>query len=109
VAPPPPPPAQLKPGDRGYTPPPPPPPPPDPTLPANVKFYGYGTVPNGTERRAFLTDGEEVYVVAEGEVLLGRYRIIKIGNASLEFEETATGRHGRATLEDAALGAGPDT
>jgi hypothetical protein len=105
LAPPPPPPKVLKPGDKGWTAPPPPPPPPDPTLPPNVKFYGYGTIPNGTARRAFLTDGDEVYIVSEGDVFLGRYRILKIGNALIEFEETSSGRQGRANLEDA----GPNT
>jgi hypothetical protein len=76
----------------------PPPPPPPPTLP--VKYYGYGTVPNGTARRAFFTDGEDVYIVSEGEILLNRFRIIKIGNASLDFEEVSSGRHGTAALEE---------
>ncbi len=74
--------------------------PPLPTLPGNVKFFGYGTVPNGTSKRAFLSDGEEVYIVGEGDTFLGRFRIIRIGNASLEFEETATGRRNSATLDE---------
>ena len=77
-----------------------PPPPPPLTLPSNVKFYGFGTVPNGTSRRAFFTDGEEVYVVAEGEVLLKRFRILRIGNASVEFEEISSGRTGTAPFEE---------
>jgi hypothetical protein len=75
-------------------------PPPPPKLPANLKFFGYGTVPNGTARRAFFTDGEDVYIVAEGEILLNRFRILKVGNASLEFEEISSGRHGTAVLEE---------
>jgi hypothetical protein len=76
----------------------PPPPPPPPTLP--MKFFGFGTVPNGTVRVAFFSDGEDVYVVKEGELLLNRFRIIKIGNANLEFEEVSTGRRGTAPLEE---------
>jgi hypothetical protein len=76
----------------------PPPPPPPPTLP--VKYFGYGTVPNGTARRAFFTDGEDVYIVSEGEVLLNRFRIIKVGNVSLDFEEISSGRRGTANLEE---------
>jgi hypothetical protein len=83
------------------------PPPPPLTLPPNMKFYGYGTIPNGTVRLAFFTDGEEVYVVREGELLLNRFRIIKIGNATLEFEEVSTGRHGTAPLEEQAAPGGP--
>ncbi len=77
-----------------------PPAPPPPTLPA--KFFGYGTVPAGAPRRAFLSDGEQIFIVTEGETLLGRFRILKIGNANLEFEEISTGQRGTATLEEQA-------
>ena len=89
VAPPPPAAKVPQPGDKGYVAPTPAPPPPL-TLPANYKFYGYGTVPNGTARR---------------DLFLGRYRILKIGNATIEFEEPSSGRTGTANMEDA----GPTT
>jgi hypothetical protein len=75
---------------------------PPPALPANMKFFGYGTIPNGTAKRAFLSDGEGVDIVAEGDTLLGRFRIIRIGNARLEFEEIATGRRNFVTLDETA-------
>jgi hypothetical protein len=73
-------------------------PPPPPTLPPNMKFFGYGTVPNGTSRRAFLADGDDVYIVAEGDTLLGRYRIVKVNNSNLEFEEISSGRRNTVAL-----------
>jgi hypothetical protein len=76
------------------------PPPPPPQLP--VKFYGYGTSPSMTAKRAFLTDGDEIYIVGEGDTLLGRFRILRITNANLEFEEISTGRRGTAPLEEQA-------
>jgi len=76
--------------------------PPPPTLPANMKFFGSGTVPNGTSKRAFLTDGEEVFIVGEGDTLLGRFRILRISNASLEFEELGSGRRNSAPLDEQA-------
>jgi hypothetical protein len=76
------------------------PPPPPPMLPGNMKYFGYGTIPNGTLRRAFLSDGDEVYIVGEGDTLLGRFRIVKINNANLEFEEIATGRRNTVTLQE---------
>jgi len=88
-----------QPGDKDYVPPVTPPPPP-PDLPAGMKFFGYGTVPNGTPRRAFLEDGNDVYIVNEGDTLMGRYRIVKINNASIEFEEIGSGRRGQKMLED---------
>ena len=81
----------------GPQPPPPTPPPPPLTLPSNVKFYGVGTV---SSRVAFFTDGEEVYVVAEGEVFMHRFRILRIGNASVEFQEISSGRTATAPLEE---------
>jgi hypothetical protein len=84
--------------------------PPIPPLqpPPGLKFFGYGTVPNGTMRLAFLTDGEEVQIVSEGQTLQGRYRIVKINNTNLEFEELSSGR--RATMplvEEPVAGGGP--
>jgi hypothetical protein len=76
--------------------------PPPPTLPANMKYYGYGVVPNGTAKRGFLTDGESVYIVGEGDTLLGRFRILHIGNASLDFEEISTQRRNSAPLDEQA-------
>lgn len=87
------------------TPPPPPPPPPPPTeakLPPNLKYFGYGMAPTGSARRAFFTDGEDVYIVGEGDTLLGRYRILKVGNANLEFQEISSGLHGTTPLEEQA-------
>ena len=67
-----------------------------------MKYYGYGTIPNGTAKRAFLTDGEEVFIVGEGDTLLGRYRILRISNASLEFEEISSQRRNSAPLDEQA-------
>ena len=76
--------------------------PPPPSLPANMKFFGYGTVPNGTSKRAFLTDGEQPYIVGEGDTLLGRFRVIRINNATLEFEEISSGRRNSISLDEQA-------
>ena len=72
------------------------------TAPANLKFFGYGTVPVGSPRLAFFTDGEEVYVVTEGATLLGRYKIVKVGNTSLEFQEISSGLPGTIPLDEQA-------
>lgn len=69
-----------------------------PDLP--MKFFGYGSIPTGSLRRAFLEDGADVYVVHEGDTLLGHYRILKINNSNLEFEEVDSGRRGQKMLED---------
>jgi hypothetical protein len=68
--------------------------------PLPVKFFGYASAPSRGPQRAFFTDGEQVYVVGEGELLLGRFRIVQIEKTSLEYEEVATGLRGSAVLEE---------
>ena len=88
----------LKPDPSPPLPPPEPPPPPPLVLP--VKFFGFGTVPTRTGRLAFITDGEDVFMAGEGETLQGRFRILHIGNSSVDFEEISSGRRGSAPLEE---------
>jgi hypothetical protein len=71
-------------------------------IPSNLKYFGYGTVPNGTPRRAFVTDGDDVFIVSEGGTLLGLYRILKVGNSSLEIQEISSGRPGAMPLDEQA-------
>ncbi|HXN24528.1 MAG TPA: hypothetical protein VOA41_17470 [Candidatus Dormibacteraeota bacterium] len=78
----------------------PPPPPPPVVLP--VKFFGYATDAQGNHRRAFFTNGDEVYIVGEGEILLGHYRVLRIGNDRVDFEDTTVGRRGSQPMEEGA-------
>ena len=75
-----------------------PPPPPPLTIPAT--FFGYVTDARGGSRRAFFTEGDNVYVVGIGDTLLGRFRLLQIGNNSAELEETASGRRATVTMEE---------
>jgi hypothetical protein len=71
---------------------------PPPKLP--LKFFGIGTDSKGSARRAFLSDSGDVFIVAEGETVLGRYRILRITNTSLDFEEISSGRRASTPLEE---------
>lgn len=73
VAPPPPPPQHV---DTG-----PPPPPPIP-----LKFFGFANRP-GEPRKAFLLQGEDVFVASEGEVVSRRYKVVKINPNSIEIQD----------------------
>jgi len=76
-------------------------PPPGPApLVIPATFYGYVTDAQTGARRAFFIEGDNVYVVAVGEVLLGRFRLLQIGNSSVELEETGTGRRATLTMEE---------
>ena len=52
-----------------------------------LKFYGTAQRPGGP-RRAFLTDGEEITIAQEGDVVANFYKINRIGVTSLELEDT---------------------
>lgn len=58
-----------------------------PPPPAPLRFYGFAEPSQGGKRQVFLTDGEEVYVAAEGDVVLRRYRVLRVGSQSIELEE----------------------
>ena len=90
LPPPPPPPESEKKKETGAALPPPPPP------SAPFQFFGYATDPQTGKRRAFFTNGEDVYIASEGEVLLTRFRLLRIGNSSADIEELQSNR--RLTL-----------
>lgn len=63
----------------------PPPPPPPPPIP--YKFVGLVEVPGQSKRIAVLSDGRNVPLHGrEGDIIEGRYRIIRIGAESIEME-----------------------
>lgn len=74
-------------------------PPPPAQLP--MVFFGYGMLPAGGARQAFLKEeqGDEVHIVSEGDVVLNHIRILRIGNDRIDFEDTTTGQKGSKSLE----------
>lgn len=69
-----------------------PPPPPPVTVPAT--FYGIVTdLRTGQKRACFSANADDVYIVPVGGTLLNQFRIVTIGNNSVEVEELASGRH----------------
>jgi hypothetical protein len=73
---------------------PPPGPPPPPPIP--YKFVGTLSSPSTGGRVAVLSDGKFVFHGREGDIIEGRYRLVKVGEDSLQIEY-ADGR-GRQTL-----------
>lgn len=72
-----------------------PPPPPPVSVPAT--FYGIVTdLHTGLKRACFSANSDDVYIVPEGGTLLNQFRIVTIGNNSVEVEEISSGR--RTTL-----------
>ncbi len=78
------------------------PPPPPPPLQIPGEFFGYAAQPRAGKRVAFFTNGDDVFVLAEGDTYQGRFRLVHIGNESAEFEEIGTGRHATLPLTQPA-------
>lgn len=62
----------------------PPPPPPPPPIP--LRFVGFASRA-GEPKRAFLSQGDSVFVAAEGEMVNNRYKIVHIGVNSVEIQD----------------------
>jgi len=59
-----------------------------PLPPINLKFFGTATSANGT-RRAFLLNGDDVFVASAGDVVQRRYKIISVDAKSIMVEDLA--------------------
>jgi hypothetical protein len=68
-------------------------PPPPPPVEVPAQFFGYASMRSSPHRLAFFLNGDEVLLVQEGSVFLGRFRLDKIGNDSADVEEVSSGRH----------------
>jgi hypothetical protein len=76
----------------------PPPPPPEPRPP--LRFFGLAEGgAGGGAQRALLTDGEEIYVTTPGDVVLGRYRLVRIQSTNVEVEDLSRNRRWVLPLE----------
>jgi len=59
-----------------------PPPPP----PINLKFFGFASKP-GEAKRIFLSQGEDVFIAGEGDIVNRRYKVLHIGPNSVDIED----------------------
>ena len=60
--------------------------PPPPPPPINLKFFGFASGP-GEPKRIFLSQGEDVFIAAEGEIVDRHYKILHIAPQSVEVED----------------------
>ena len=65
--------------------PPPPPPPPGPP-PINLKFVGFASG-TGATTKVFLTQGDDIFVAAECDIVNRRYKVLRINANSVEIED----------------------
>lgn len=62
------------------------PPPPPPPPPINLKFYGFASRP-GEPKKVFLSQGEDVFIAIEGQIIDRRYKVLHISPVSVEIED----------------------
>jgi hypothetical protein len=62
------------------------PPPPPPPPPITLGFYGYASEKSG-QKQVFLLHGDDIFIASEGDVVDRRYRVVKIGPASIQVED----------------------
>ena len=63
-----------------------------PPPPVALKFYGIAAPPGSGDKKAFLTDGDEIIIAQEGETIARFYKIIRIGVNSIELEDSRSKR-----------------
>ncbi len=59
---------------------------PPPKPPITLKFYGFSSKP-GEPRKIFLSEGDEIFVAREGDIVNRRYKIHQITNTSVVVED----------------------
>lgn len=70
-----------------------------PPPPITLKYYGYTAQRSDGHKRAFFSEGDcsgnaaptaecDIFVAAEGELILKRYKVVRIGASSAEVEDT---------------------
>ncbi len=60
-------------------------PPPPPPIP--LKFYGFANKPGEPGRKVFLSENDNIFIASEGDVVNRRYKVIRIGQNSVEVED----------------------
>lgn len=62
------------------------PPLPPPPPPINLRFYGFATS-HGTAKKVFLSEGEDIFIAGEGDIIDRRYKVLRIMPMAVEIED----------------------
>jgi len=57
-----------------------------PPPPIPLKFFGFANRP-GEAKRVFLSQGEDVFIAGEGEIVDRRYKVVRISPTSVEVQD----------------------
>lgn len=59
---------------------------PPPPTPIPLKFFGFASKPN-EPKKIFLSQGEDVFIAGEGEIVNRRYKVVRISGTSVEIQD----------------------
>lgn len=62
------------------------PPPPPPPPPITLKFFGFANKP-GETKKVFLSQGEDIFIAGEGDIVDRRYRVLHISPTAVDVED----------------------
>jgi hypothetical protein len=68
------------------------PPPPAPPPPITLKFFGFASKP-GEPKRIFLSQGDDIFIAGEGDIIDRRYRILHISPSAVDVEDVLNNNH----------------
>jgi hypothetical protein len=54
--------------------------------PINLKFFGFANHP-GEPKKIFLSQGEDVFIAGEGDIVDRRYKVMRISATSVEIQD----------------------
>jgi len=57
-----------------------------PPPPINLKFYGFASSSSGP-KQVFLSQGDDIFIAKEGDIVDRRYKVIHIGPTSVDVED----------------------
>jgi hypothetical protein len=58
-----------------------------PPPPINLRYFGFANNSGSPVRKAFLSNGDDVFVAAEGDIVNRRYKILHINPTSIEIQD----------------------
>jgi hypothetical protein len=79
------------------------PPPIPPPPPITLKFFGFANRP-GETKRAFLSQGEDIFIAAEGDIVDRRYRVLRISPTTVDVEDVLNNNRQSLPLIQSAPG-----
>jgi len=77
------------------------PPPPPPPPPIDLKFFGFASQP-GEPKKIFLSQGEDVFIATEGQIIDRRYKVLRISPQSVEIEDVLNNNRQQIQLTQGA-------